>query len=115
MMVTWILAFIVIILIAAGVAGILWTLLQEKTKENEDLRSELADQKSNVAYIVHHAEELAVIEHDAKEEGIKIAEAKTDEEIADIISAIISVNNNRVRNETSGGARDGASSKTPKK
>lgn len=114
-MVTWILAFIIVVLIAAGVAGILWRLLQEKTKEIEELSSELADQKSNVAYIVHHAEELAVIEHDAKEEGIKIAEAKTDEEIADIISAIISANNNRVRDEAGGGARDGAPAETPKK
>ena len=33
MMVTWILVLVVIVLIAAGVAGILWKLLQEKTKE----------------------------------------------------------------------------------
>ena len=57
--------------------------------ENESLQQ-------NIAYLVKHAEEIQRIQKDADEISNKINGAKSDEEICDIVSAIISANNGRV-------------------
>lgn len=57
--------------------------------ENENLQQ-------NIAYLVKHTEEIQKIQKQANEISNKINGAKTDEEISDIVSAIISANNDRV-------------------
>lgn len=71
-------------------------------KKITELESELAEQKQNVAYLVKHIEEVSRIKADEKYVSEKIEGAKTDEEIADILSAIISSNNARVQNNKAG-------------
>lgn len=70
-----------------------------KTQKQEikRLTSELERQKQNVAYLARHAEEVAKIERDKDKTNEDIANAKTDEEIVDIVNTIVSANNNRVR------------------
>ena len=70
-------------------------------KKNQDeikrLEAELTKQKQNMAYLVQHAEEIAEIESDQSKVQEEIHNAKTDEEVADIINAIINVNNSKLR------------------
>jgi Tfp pilus assembly protein PilN len=69
---------------------------QEETKL---LIDELKKQKENMAYLVHHAEEIAQIEQSQDKVQEEIQNAKSDEEVADIINAIININNARVRDK----------------
>jgi hypothetical protein len=50
-----------------------------------------------MAYLVQHAEEIAEIESDQSKVQEEIHNAKTDEEVADIINAIININNAKLR------------------
>ena len=87
-------AIIIIILIAA-VQSLCKTNKNTKQKlegyqiENENLQQ-------NIAYLVKHSEEINQIKKEADKISDKINGAKTDEEISDIVSAIISANNDRV-------------------
>lgn len=87
--------YIVLICIIVFVSRTCRKLQAEKTT----LEVELQAQKANLAFMVRHAEELAQIKKDQKTTGQKIAEAKTDEEIIDIINAVIASNNDRVRDD----------------
>lgn len=71
--------------------------LKAKSDEVKRLTGELEKQKQNMAYLVKHAEEIAKIESDEDSVQEEIRNAKTDEEVVDIINAIINVNNARVR------------------
>ena len=62
----------------------------------EGYKIENKDLQTNIAYLVKHAEEIQRIQKDADEISNKINGAKTDEEISDIVSAIISANNDRL-------------------
>lgn len=87
--------YIVLICIIVFVSRICRKLQAEKTA----LEVELQALKANLAFMVRHAEELAQIKKDQKTTDQKIAEAKTDEEIIDIINAVIASNNDRVRDD----------------
>lgn len=82
---------------------ILGACLQNLWKKNRDLKQKLNgfqiendNLQKNIAYLVKHAEEIQRIQKDADEISNKINGAKTDEEISDIVSAIISANNDRL-------------------
>ena len=87
-------AIIILILIAA-VQSLCKTNRNTKQKlegyqiENENLQQ-------NIAYLVKHSEEINQIKKEADKISDKINGAKTDEEISDIVSAIISANNDRL-------------------
>ena len=70
-------------------------------KKNQDeikrLEAELVKQKQNMAYLIKHTEEIATIEKSEDQVQEEIRNAKSDEELADIINAIININNARVR------------------
>ena len=70
-------------------------------KKNQDeikrLEAELVKQKQNMAYLIKHTEEIATIEKSEDQVQEEIRNAKSDEEVADIINAIININNARVR------------------
>lgn len=87
--------YIVLICIIVFVSRTCRKLQAEKT----ELEVELQAQKANLAFMVRHAEELAQIKKDQKTTDQKITEAKTDEEIIDIINAVIASNNDRVRDD----------------
>lgn len=94
---TIILAVVVVILILVVCIHTLWT--RNKTQKNkiEILEDEIKDLKFNLAYLVKHIEEVSRIKNEADRISDKINGAKTDEEVADIISVIISANNDRVQ------------------
>lgn len=65
--------------------------------EIKRLEAELVKQKQNMAYLIKHTEEIATIEKSEDQVQEEIRNAKSDEEVADIINAIININNARVR------------------
>jgi len=71
-------------------------IVSERDK-NKKLQEELEAQQKNLINLYKHAEEIAAIEKDKSKTDQKIEEAKSDEEVLDIINTIVSINNNRVR------------------
>lgn len=75
--------------------------LAEK-KKTKELKDEIDKQKHNVAFLVRNAEAMQSIRNEKERVVNQIVEAKTDEEIADIVGAIVDANNSRVRNDNEG-------------
>ena len=63
----------------------------------EAYKTEAESLHKNIAYLMKNAEDVAKIKNEADKISDKINGAKTDEEISDIVSAIISANNDRVQ------------------
>ena len=76
-------AALLVMLISAVYAAI--KTFQKKTQEIKHLEGEVQKQKENMAYLVKHAQELAEIEKDQDKIQEEIQNAKSDEEVADII------------------------------
>lgn len=72
--------------------------MQDK-KEIKQLKEQLIGEQEKIGYMMRHIEELARIKKDEKTINEKIEGAKTDEEVADIVTAIILANNERVQND----------------
>jgi len=88
-------AAIIIILILVLV--IISKSLSSLKKENKRLEGELEQAKTNIAYLYRNAKEIAKIEKDEKKVAEEIKNAKSDEEIFDIVNTVIAANNSRVR------------------
>ena len=92
-----------IILAEAMIILILIASIQSLFKKNRDTKQKLEGYQienenlhKNIAYLINHSEEINRIKNEADKISDKINGAKTDEEISDIVSAIISTNNDRV-------------------
>lgn len=88
----------VVFLIMASVIYSLFQKLKDLKKVEKELERELANKEINISYLVKHSQELANILQNNAEIQNKIDEAKTDEEINDIVAAVIAANNDRVQN-----------------
>ncbi len=93
----WLVCFALLIILIGAVYAATKT-LKAKADEIKRLEGELQKQKQNMAYLVQHAEEIAKIEKDQDKVQEEIRNAKSDEEVADIINAIININNSKLRN-----------------
>lgn len=90
---TFIVAFAVVLLLLFVAIKYI---ISEKNK-NKKLQEELESQQQNLITLYRHAEEIAEIEKDKSRTDQIIEEAKSDEEILDIINTVVAVNNSRVR------------------
>ena len=73
--------------------------LHKADKEKiKDLEKALSEQKRITAELYRHAEEIAKIANDDKKTAEAIKEAKTNEELIEIINSIVDANNERLRN-----------------
>ena len=88
-------AAIIVILILVLV--IVFKTISSLKKENKRLEGELESAKTNIAYLYRNAEEVAKIEKDEKKVLEEINNAKSDEEIFNIVNTVIAANNSRVR------------------
>lgn len=102
-MLTVILTALCIILIMGGVIYALNKRIKELKAEQKQLFSKIEQLNANISYIVKHSNELASIQKEQAEIRNKIEGAKDDEEISNIVSAIISANNDRVQNNKAKG------------
>lgn len=95
---TIIIALITLIVILIAVIAEMHKQHKETKYKIVELERELADREINISYLVKHSQELASILQKNSEVQNKINEAKTDEEINDIVAAVIAANNDRVQN-----------------
>ena len=85
-----------IILILSAVVQELWKRNRELKQKVEAFQIENETLQQNIAYLMKHTEEIQKIKNEADKISEKINGAKSDEEISDIVSAIISANNDRL-------------------
>ena len=85
-----------IILILSAVVQELWKRNRELKQKAEAFQIENENLQQNIAYLMKHTEEIQKIKNEADKISEKINGAKTDEEISDIVGAIISANNDRL-------------------
>lgn len=86
----------VIILALIAVIIILFLSLKSDKKKIKELSESIEAQQRNILYLYRHAEEVAEIEKDKNAVDGKIKEAKSDEEVLNIINTIISINNDKL-------------------
>ena len=85
-----------IILILSAVVQELWKRNKELKQKVEAFQIENGNLQQNIAYLMKHTEEITKIKNEAEKISEKINGAKSDEEISDIVGAIISANNDRL-------------------
>lgn len=69
-------------------------------KKNQELKEQIEQKNQCISYLYKNAKEIAEVNSDKTKIDQEINNAKTDEEIAAIISDIISINNNKLRDKT---------------
>lgn len=92
----WLVCFALFLMLAFAVYAAIKT-QKKNLDEIKRLEAELVKQKQNMAYLIKHTEEIAMIEKSEDHVQEEIRNAKSDEEVSDIINAIININNARVR------------------
>ena len=85
-----------VILILSAIVQELWKRNRELKQKVEAFQIENENLQQNIAYLMKHTEEIQKIKNEADKISEKINGAKSDEEISDIVSAIISANNDRL-------------------
>jgi uncharacterized phage infection (PIP) family protein YhgE len=74
-------------------------MIQKNKKEIQSLNNELNSARENVKQLTDFIRNSDKIRKEEKEIAEKIKEAKTDEEVHNIINDIIALNNSRVQND----------------
>jgi predicted Holliday junction resolvase-like endonuclease len=95
---TIILVMLAIIVIMGGVIYALIRDRKAQKKEIQELKIEINSARENVRQLSEYIKNSDKIRKEEKEIAEKIKEAKTDEEVHNIINDIIALNNNRVQN-----------------
>lgn len=95
---TIILVLVVIIVIMGGVIYALIRDRKAQKKEIQELKNEVISARENVKQLTDFIRNSDKIRKEEKEIAEKIKEAKTDEEVHNIINDIIALNNSRVQN-----------------
>ena len=81
--------------------GIIYALIRDRKaqkKEIQELKNEINSARENVRQLSEYIKNSDKIRKEEKEIAEKIKEAKTDEEVHNIINSIIALNNSRVQN-----------------
>lgn len=99
MSLTIILALIAVIVTMGGVIYVLCKDKKSQKKEIEQLKDKLEIANKNLYDMKNYIEKILAIKSDTQTNIEKIKEAKTDEEVLNILADIISANNNRVQND----------------
>ena len=93
---------LVMFAIIVTMGGIIYVLIKDKSrqkKEIQELKNEINSAMENVKQLTDFIRNSDKIRKEEKQIAEKIKEAKTDEEVHNIINDIIALNNNRVQND----------------
>ena len=96
---TIVLVLLAIIVIMGGVISALIRDRKEQKKEIQELKNEINSARENVKQLSDFIRNSDKIRKEEKEIAEKIKEAKTDEEVHNIINDIIALNNSRVQDD----------------
>ena len=94
--------WIVVFAVFVTMGGVIYALIRDRKaqkKEIQELKNELNSAHENVKQLTDYIRNSDKIRKEEKEIAEKIKEAKTDEEVHEIINSIIALNNNRVQND----------------
>jgi predicted Holliday junction resolvase-like endonuclease len=98
-MTTYILSLFAVLVMLAGVIYALIRDRKAQKREIQNLQNQLISARENVRQLSEYIKNSDKIRKEEKEIAEKIKEAKTDEEVHNIINDIIALNNNRVQND----------------
>lgn len=93
---------LVVIAIIVTMGAVIYALIRDRIaqkKEIQSLKNEINSAHENVKQLSEYIKNADKIRKEEKEYAEKIKEAKTDEEVHNIIADIIALNNNRVQND----------------
>lgn len=94
--------FLVLLAIIVIMGGVIYALIRDRKaqlKEIQELKIAINSARENVKQLTEYIRNSDKIRKEEKEIAEKIKEAKTDEEVHEIINNIIALNNSRVQNE----------------
>lgn len=92
---------LILIAIIAIMGGVIFALIRDiksLKKENAETKNRLESARANIEQLSKYIDDLLKIKSDEKSVSEKIKEAKSDEEVFNIIADIVGANNNRVQN-----------------
>jgi biopolymer transport protein ExbB/TolQ len=93
---------LVMLAIIVIMGGIIYALIRDRKaqkKEIQELKNEIISARENIKQLTDFIRNSDKIRKEEKEIAEKIKEAKTDEEVHNIINDIIALNNSRVQND----------------
>lgn len=93
---TIILVMLAIIVTLAAIVYVEYKKIKKLNQRKKVLEVSYREAQRNIAFLVKHQKELAEIKLAEGEKLEQIAEAKTDEEIFEIVNSIVDANNNRL-------------------
>lgn len=88
--------FLLVVLVLLFAAGILVQIIRNQSRQKKELEAKVESQKKNIDNLVKYASSISNIQNEKSDTEKKIMEAKTDEEISDIVAGIVADNNSRV-------------------
>jgi predicted Holliday junction resolvase-like endonuclease len=94
--------YLVFIAVIITLIGVVYVLVKDKKSLNREilsLKNALSSARQNVIQLTDYIEKLRKIKKENGKLSDKIKNAKTDEEIYNVIADIISDNNDRVQND----------------
>jgi predicted Holliday junction resolvase-like endonuclease len=94
--------YLVFIAVIITLIGVIYVLVKDKKSLNREilsLKNALSSARQNVIQLTDYIEKLRKIKKENGKLSDKIKNAKTDEEIYNVIADIISDNNDRVQND----------------
>lgn len=93
---------LVMVAIIAIMCGVIYALIRDGKKQKQEikeLQNEIISARENVKQLTDFIRNSDKIRKEEKQIAEKIKEAKTDEEVHNIINDIIALNNSRVQND----------------
>ena len=90
--------FAIIVTMGAVIYALIRDRIKQK-KEKQELKNEIISARENVKQLSDFIKNSDKIRKEEKQIAEKIKEAKTDEEVHNIINDIIALNNSRVQND----------------
>ena len=94
--------YLVFIAVIITLIGVIYVLVKDKKSLNREilsLKNALSSARQNIIQLTDYIEKLRKIKKENGKLSDKIRNAKTDEEIYNVIADIISDNNDRVQND----------------
>ena len=93
---TIILVMLAIIVMLAAVVYVEYQQIKKLNQRKKELEASYREAQRNIAFLVKHQQEIAEIKTAEGEKLEQIAEAKTDEEIFEIINSVVAINNSKL-------------------
>ena len=91
-----VLAMLAIIVMLAAIVWVEFKQIKKLNERKKSLEASYREAQRNISYLVKHQKEIAEIKTAAGEKLEEIAEAKTDEEIFEIVNSVIAPTHSRM-------------------